>query len=509
MALDSKHPLYDKHVADWRKMRITYAGERAVKEAGTEYLPPTSGMVFDGMAGPDQPGSKAYAAYKTRAVFPEYVSEAVVDLIGVMHHKPPQFELPPLLKPLEERATHRGESLAMLLRRINEAQLTTGRIGLLLDLPVNVPVGEKALPYIATYDAESIINWDVGRSDDGEVQNLRFAVLNETESERQDNFEWQEIQKYRVLMLEFPVDAAGKPVAGPPVYRAGVFRASGQGAPAFNRDSLQPPVYMGRELNQIPFVVCNATDVVMDPAKPPLLALANVSMTIYRGEADYRQNLFMQGQDTLVVVGGVTTTDDDEDVRVGAGARIDLPLGGSAEYIGVESSGLMEQREALQNDRKEAKAIGGQLLDAQSKAKESGDALKTRVSAQTASLNQVALTGAFALELVLRIAATWMGADPKAVKVSPNLDFDNAPLTGADLLDYVSAKNAGAPLARETIHGLMVAKNVTNLSFEDEMALIEGEKPITVGVTLPIDPNADPEDEEGEDEEEPPFGGGE
>lgn len=497
MALDSKHPLYGEYLADWTLLRDCYLGERRVKEQGLLYLPATSGMHADGML-PDQLGWKTYQAYKTRAIFHDFVKDAVETLIGVMHHKPADIQLPPRLEPLRERATIDGESLLVLLRRINEAQLVTGRIGLLLDIPANPPAGVRPLPYVATYKAEDILNWDRGRRDDETLQTLNFVSLDESEYERKAGFEWELVSKYRVLLLGDP-DAIENADQGAK-YRWGVFRKDNDGD--FSTEAMQPASLMGRELEEIPFVFINSKDIVPEPDAPPLAGLARLSMAIYRGEADYRQALFMQGQDTLVVIGGMAA--EGERLRVGAGTRLDLPIDGDAKYIGVSSKGLSEMRAALEADKKQAAAKGGQLLDTTSREKESGDALRTRVSAQTATLNQIALAGAFGLQSLLRIAAKWVGADPEEVIVTPNLDFDDTPLTGKDLVEYVSAKNMGGPIARKTIHDLMRRKGVTELTFEEEMKLIEEEEPMGPTITLPANPNdeGDPDDPDDEGDEE-------
>jgi hypothetical protein len=192
MALDSRHPEYMKFHPLWVKMRDTYEGEDCVKDKGEEYLPATSGMMLDGMETNNGLGYKAYQAYKRRAVFPELVEDAVKAMVGVMHSKAPVFELPSQLEPLRERATLTGESLDLLLRRINEAQLTPGRIGLLLDLPKE-GVG-NSIPYIATYDAEKILNWDDGEQVEPSLQSFNLVVLDESEDERQSNLEWKRVE---------------------------------------------------------------------------------------------------------------------------------------------------------------------------------------------------------------------------------------------------------------------------------------------------------------------------
>lgn len=461
MAIDSTNPLYDLVLPDWIVMNDTYLGQRHIKGENEKYLPATSGMKEDGL-NTNQPGRAAYDAYKARAVFPDFVRDAVAAMIGVMHHKPPVITLPESMEAMRETATLQGESLEMLLRRINQLQLINGRLGLLLDVEDGAPVG--ALPYIATYGAVSVINWDDGTRNDPVLQNLNLVVLDESEEVRQTDFTWEFKKRHRVLILG-DVEA-NEAMDESAVYRVGEFEDSA----AFSEDKLVTPSLGGRELNEIPFVFINTKDVVPQPDIPPLLGLADLSLTIYRGEADYRQSLFMQGQDTLVVTGGTA-----DGYRTGANAVIELVMGATASFIGVESAGLEEQRKALENDRTMAGRKGGQLLDSVSREAESGEALKVRVSARTATLNQIALAGAFGLQTILRIAARWIGANPEEVTVTPNLDFVDDELLGRTLVEYMTAKSLGAPISNKTIHLLMQNKDITEMTFEEEMQVLENE----------------------------------
>jgi hypothetical protein len=459
MSLDSRHPSYIPILPDWQKMRVAYAGERAVKEAGVTYLPPTSGMNAKGMS-PNQPGWLAYQAYKTRAVYPDFVSEAVKAMIGVMHSKDAVIELPPAMEPLRDKTTVTGEGLNLLLRRINEAQLTTGRIGLLADAPEGKT--SASLPYIATYDAERITNWDDGAIDAPTMQALNLVVLNEAEYERtRDGFEWKLVNKWRVLIMGQLDENESFAV-----YRQGSFKDTN----TYNDSDLMEPNIRGANLDQIPFVVINATDLLLEPQSPPLLPLADRCMTIYRGEADYRQSLFMQGQDTLVVIGG----NEETTYMTGALGCIIVPDGprADAKYIGVGSTGLAEQRQALENDSRRAAEIGGQLIDSTSRVKESGEALKTRVAAQTATLNQIALAGGAGLQDILRKVAVWIGADPKLVNVYPNMEFADEGMTAADFLALQQGKALGAPLSDESIHAMLKESEFTALTYAEEMAKI-------------------------------------
>lgn len=464
MAVDSRHPLYADFINDWMLMRDSYRGERMVKEKGVLYLPATSSMRADGMEA-NQPGRDAYNAYKERAVFPDFVADAIEAMIGMMHRKPPTIELPTALEPLRENATLDSESLEQLLRRINEQQLVTGRMGLMLDLPIN-PTVTGSLPYIAVYNGEHIVNWDEGAIANPVLSNLNLVVLDESEWVRQSDFNWQWEDKFRVLFL-------GDPVVNEALGEAATYQQTmvNERDAVFNSEDAIPPMIRGRTLDRIPFVFINSKDIISRPDDPPLLGLARLVMAIYRGEADYRQALFMQAQDTLVVIG----QNDEMDYRIGPGSAINLPIGGDAKYIGAESSGLPEQRQSLENDREAAGSRAAKLVVNSQSDRESGEALRVRIAAQTATLTQIAKTGAAGLENLLKDAAVWIGADPELVRVKPNLEFSSGILTGRDLVDFMSARTMGAPLSLRTIHGLMQERGVTTRDFEEELEELDDE----------------------------------
>ena len=479
--IETVHPLYTSHVLDWELMDDAFHGERRVKNRGYKYLPATPGQIIDGLQA-NQKGVKNYRAYKVRAQFPDFVSSAVEALLGVMHSKPATIELPDKMAELMEKATIKGESLQMLLRRINEHQLISGRLGLLADIEDGAQVG--TMPYIAVYKAKDVINWDDTQKNIQERNRLNLVVLNESRHERV-NLEWQFKRRYRALLLgELEADDASE------VYQMALLGEE-TNLNVKAADTIVPSI-AGRTMTDIPFVMVNSRDIVAEPDDPPLLALANLSMTVYRGEADYRQALFMQGQDTLVVIGGP----DDDDIRAGAGAHISVPMGGDAKYIGTDSKGLKEMRESIQNDKKEASESGGKLLDTRQGTAESGEALKIRVGARTASLNQIAMTGAEGLQTILRHIAVWVGADPEQVIINANLDFADAGVEGRTLVDWMTAKTLGLPWSKESIHRKLQEKDFTEMEYEDEMAAIEAEAPEPGGEGTGVEEEQEPGAEE-------------
>lgn len=459
-SLQTVHPSYAVFQEDWKLMRDCYRGQRVIKHEGVRYLPATASMIADGQGkGAQQPGQLAYDAYRKRARFPNFTREAIQMAIGMMHSQPPEIELP---RALEGIMSSRGEPLNVLLRRINLEQLLMGRIGVMVDLPTNPAPGED-MPYLTTYATERIINWDDGNSHEIVPQTMNMLVLNESENERKNVFEWKLESKYRVMIIGKDDENQERGV-----YRQGVFTETG-----YNENALNTPSWRGRTLERIPFVIINSADLVSSPDDPPLLDLGNLCIQIYQGEADYRQNLFMQGQDTFVTIGG--GFDEDDKVRIGSGAHIDLPMGGKAEYVGVNSNGLSEQRESLQRLEARAGSMGAQTLDTTSRERESGDSLRIRVAARTADMNQIVDTGAAGLEYALRIAAEWIGENPDEVQVKPNKEFGEMPLTGQTMVEMATARAQGFPISARTLHDVARKRRITTLTFDEEVAQAKAE----------------------------------
>lgn len=474
VALDSTNPFFTRREADWSFMRDSFAGERYMKEATTKYLAPTATMVHDGL-GIGAPGLAAYEAYLSRAVYHNLVKPALEAMLGVMHRKSPEIELPEKLDGLRKRATFGGETLEWLIQKVNEHQLLLGRIGLMLDIATGAPA--NALPYVVTYETEKIVNWDSTVITEGKGERrIKFVVLNESGQERSSgSMLWRPRDRYRVLAragdvkdiwpdLNFPDDTY---VVAEAVDKRSV-----------TDSEFKAPSLAGRTLPAVPFVFAGPRDHVPEPDLPVLEPMARIALAIYRTEADYRQALFMQGQDTLVVIGNTAGQQPGQQQQVGAFGSINLPQGGEAYYIGADSGGIDDMRKAIDSDFQRADALGAQLLTQKSQAAEAGNALSIRVAAKTATLTTVAQSGGAAVEQILKAAAVMVGADPDKVKVGPNLDFKDDAAQAQDLTYLMTSKTLGAPLSKKSIHGWLREREFTTMEYEEEMAAIDEEPPM-------------------------------
>lgn len=478
------HPLYQENLQDWQLLEDCFAGERRVKSKGITYLPATPGQVLDGLGvnacGERKPGQVAYDNYKMRAVFPDFFTEGVKTLVGILNEKPAKVTVPEAMQYVVDRITQDREGIAILLRQIHFECLTTGRGGLLVDLPKrdNTDQLSDPEPYIAMYGATTIVNWDDGRFNGG-LDRLNLVALDESGWERTADFQWVQKQKNRVLSLG-PVD--------PEAANGGTYVqfVSEDGATQDLEEIL--PILRGETLQEIPFTFFGPVDLNSTPDQPPLIGLARLCMHIYRSEADYRYTLFMQGQETLVTIGGLTNSGElsegsnNQALRVGADARIDLQINGDAKYIGVSSNGLPEQRMALDADRQLAAVRTGQLLAPGKMSMESGEALKTRVAAQTATLTSVAMSSAAALQAALRNIAKWKGLDPEDVTVEPNLEFSNYQIATQDLVQLITAKRLGFPMSFESLHRVAKDRGLTDATFAEEMLQIEKDPKVLTAI---------------------------
>lgn len=498
MPVDTPHPEYVQRREDWELMRDTFDGQRKVKSEGTKYLPATGGQEEDGMQD-GQEGKRDYEAYKTRAYCPDFVQEAITSMVGLMHREPAIIEVPERMMPMLDRLTPQGESAWAVLRRINENQLLYSRLGLMLDIANGKAVGQ-ALPHVLFYDAFSILNWDQGSTSDNVNGPLDLVVLDESGYVRKADFSWKHESRYRILKIssELEQEAGISP---------GVYVTSTEDKPGKNYDpsKAQAPSIAGKELDFIPFVLCGSNDLVPEPDDLPLLGLGELVVNIYRQDADYKQALHFQAQDTLVIKGGKLP----EGARIGAGGKLEVSDKGDAKFIGTRADGLGAMRTSLMDDRSRAGEMTTRLFDGNGD-ESSGRALNVRLSAKTANLNQIALTGAEALERILRMAAEWLGLNPDEVKVEPNMDFEEDLIEGTALLQIMQAKRLGLPWSNESIHRWLAARDYTEMSFEDELSALEKESEDLGGIGIDIgddiDPNSNqpatdsPEDDEDEED---------
>ena len=444
MSVSTRHPEYTtSRLAEWELMRHAYEGESAIKRYTERYLPMIPGW-RDAENCED-----LYLAYIRRARFPEIVSSAIRSMIGIVHGKDWQIDIPGM-EYLHERATKDGLTLDAFTRRVTLELLTTGRYAVISDAPNTETGGD---PYLCGYNAESFINWD--------ENDQSFYVFQEEKNVR-DGFVWRTVLRTRVMEL---ID--GRYVQS--VYDDGSL-ASG----------FKPVLPSRRPIEFIPIAVGGAMDMDLKPDTPPLIGVARAAVSHYQIYADWRTALFMAYQDTLVIH---NATSESLPNSVGAGVMIALQSSEvgketRAEYIAPSGTSIEAHERGMDREQQTAVRSGAALFDnTQGSGQESGEARRLRFSAETATLQSIANASAAIVEKAIRNAAMMKGLEPEGIVVKPPTDMLEGKLDATGITALVSAWEKRA-FSYVTLHENLQRGGVASMerTADEEYSLIEGEE---------------------------------
>ena len=195
--VDTKHKDYTEREKDWKMINDIKAGERVMKEAKTEYVPKLEGQ-----------NAEQYKRYIARGSFYNGFARTVQGMTGSILRKPAEVEVPKEMNDDLENITVSNNSFTELSRTVSSEVLSTGRYGLLVDMPISNE-NNKEKPYIAPYDALNILNWRSDRIDGKDK--LTFLVLREyleIPNTEDSVFKTDEVTQIRVFRL-IAIDESG------------------------------------------------------------------------------------------------------------------------------------------------------------------------------------------------------------------------------------------------------------------------------------------------------------
>lgn len=394
MPVNTTHPDYDAYLPYWQRMRDAAAGEDAIKQRGLAYLPVPSGMADS--VHPEQ--SPAYRNYISRARYPEAVSPAIEGMSGLMGRKPPSVDLPESLDYLREQATADGLPLDALIDRMRQEVSTVGRYILLVD------VDDEGNPYIATYPAESAINWR------GDGDRLTLLVFEETvEDEAETPFERELVTQWRACRVEDGV------------YTVELYRQSKEDKEPRLVDTVEPRRAGGEPLDFVPAVIVGSRDLLPSPDSMPLLPVANKSLHYYRREADHALQLYMCAHGTTPFLFGVSQ--EEQPTTIGPSALWTAQASDAqAGYIEISGAGLEQSSQNLEAIRQEIVQATVQAMSESKRDAEAAETLRLRFQSQTAVLSSIAMSTAKGVERALRYCAYYAGAATEPAEESVTVE---------------------------------------------------------------------------------------
>lgn len=491
MPIDSTHSRYDAQAKQWERNRDAIEGHDQIQAKRDKYLPVPPGLTGGIMQFLDSGkryggGQDRYEFYLTFAEFPEIVSPAVNGFQGLVHEKPPTVELPPSMEYLLEHASPTGETLQALWENVTKEVVTTGRVGLACDVDSNDDTIR-----IASYAAESLINWRLNpASEGGGPEFVVFATMEER-PKPDDPFVSQPVIIFTEMRM---IDG---------VYHLAKWEKR-ENEEAELVEGPDPVNRINTVLKDVPVVVVNATDVGFEYGPVPVTPLTRRALSIYRFTADYRRSLYMKG-DPQPWVSGVHKDDAPTEIGGSSVWSFSNP-NAKAGYLDIDGNGIPFLRQAIMDEYDQFHQAGGKFLSEDNGA-ESGVALTKRQRSKSVTLKGVIRNAGNAMEQVLRKIAMILGEDPDKVSFVPDCDWAEPTMTGKELFELVMAHNAAPVLSLETIHELARRGGMTDNDYETELKMIQAEAPLVDGLMGLSEPEPEPEPdqppapEEGEDDE--------
>lgn len=448
MAYNTQHPEYLKMAGEWRMISDALDGGKAVKARGEEYLPKTAGMANASDSMQDKDVLRLYQAYQTRAQYPEWVRDAVRSMIGMVARLKPDAVLKhPKIAGMEYNATTDGYPLNQLFMRTVKGNIKKGRFGLLCD------IDDDGNPVIATYEAESIINWKSAKAANGRMD-LSLLVLQEAVVSGDDEFSHDTENEYLVYWLEDGACYSRRlNYKGEQIGEVRALTTGKNGA-----------------LNFIPFVFSGAVDNVPDIDIVPLSTMMKAALKSYQISADYFQELHLTAHPQPVITGQDL---DGANMVTGPMLAWVLPQPeANAFYLEISGNGIEAKRQAMQEQKSAALEAGARVMDIG--GQESGEARMARQNDQYATLQGIVRNSAEAVEQCLRYFGEWYGlyeqeANDK-LKFAVDLDFSKVIDTSV-LSQMFSAAQLGM-ISPETAWNYLQTGKVPERSWDDEQGRI-------------------------------------
>lgn len=457
-----------RQLGKWGLIRDCIAGQEAIKEKGTLYLPMPN-------AHDKSPENvQRYADYKLRASFLNAVDNTVQGLIGQVFSADPVVELPTQMEMLEEDCDGTGVTLTQRAKRVLADTLALGRSSMLVDFPKAPLEGEPdeagnrverdftraelqdgtARANLLQFDPDSVINWRTKMVGGKSV--LCLVVIAMKYISYDDGFEIKEDNEWRVLRLTdantYQCEVWRLPAeTESPTTQGGV-----RGAAQFVlHDVYTPRDASGKPLDYIPFTFVGSLNNNDSPDKPPMYDIAVVNIAHYRNSADYEDAVYMLGQGTPVATGltssWIKEVWKDEPLQFGARGIVPLPINGDLKIVQAGENTMV--KEAMDQKERQLAMLGAKLVESKEVQRTLGEAQMERAQVESV-LVQCAKNTAAAVQKCLRWAAAFYGENAEATTYELSTDFAINKLTPEERKALIAEYQGGLLAFEEARNGL-------------------------------------------------------
>ncbi len=444
MPVDSTRPEYQEALYNWKLCEDLSKGERAIKEAGREYLPELGGQ-----------SSTQYQAYKKRGVFFNAFGRTKTGFNGGVFRKVPAWEVPEKIEAYIENITDSGLTIIDLASQVIDLILEKGRCGLLVDKSLK----DNSNPFITVCTPESIINWNSSFKEGREILNL--IVLQEIiyEPNSKDKYEFIKVNQIRVFEL---VD--GK------CYSEVWKKYDGDDEHKMYGEPI-PLLIHGKPIDYIPFVFIGAERNTSEITNPPLLDLANVNIDHWRLTVDYRHGLHYAALPTPVLAGFPIDDEytigpekflvsDDKDAKWG--------------FLEFSGQGLEAVATAIESDERMMAVLGARIIEKTRDAIETAETARLRQAGEESTLVKIVNGSSRGITTALQLIARWESLPEDGIYFKLNTDFVGVHISPQQITALMQAYQGGG-ISHDTFIYNMVEGEITppDVTLEEEKELIE------------------------------------
>jgi len=441
------HPDYIEMRDEWQKCRDCYAGEKKVKARGQDYLP---------MLNSQSPSE--YEKYKMRAQFYGATNRTVEAYLGMIFRKPVSFkayynneeslELDAFIQKYLNSMTVDAKGINELAHQITEEIIVTNRLGILVDMPRiedEMSVFEyeqrKIHPVLSLYPAESILNWFTVK-ENGEDLPILYVLYEPYQAFKDGTLETQITAGYRILYLENWQDPQNRRYKNIRIKAESLF--AGNSGPLV-AESITYPMNDGEYFRHIPFYVLSDQGMDYTRIRIPMISdLANVNLGHYRNSADLENELHFVSLKTIAYPGW----DPQEYGQPRVGGAIATPKDSTPVLLEPSSDSSIREEMILKEAR--LAVLGAERISQKQRYLPSASVAEITASAEASVIQNFLASLNVAMNHVIQDAISWArpfwpeySQEDLEVIININTDLAENSLTGADLVNFITAYQQG------------------------------------------------------------------
>lgn len=496
VGFDMLHPEYVKRSKNWKTCRDAEAGQYAIKDATTAYLPKLSGQ-----------DETEYQNYLKRALYYNATGRTVQSYEGMIFRKDPIISVSNTSGKVSvaidkssyyNRVTNTGKSLSSLLQDIVHETIITNRVGLLVDYPAPEDVGNVLVmtkadkektgykPLLTMYQAESIINWHTAYIGSQPIPVL--YVLKEEVYINNGGLYPSKADAYRILMLE-PYFESGtvegvenekekyryKEISTFPVSVV----LNGSKTIQQQVTSINYPRMNGEFLNFIPFYILTDKGVEFQKMETPIIYdLAELNISHYRNSADWENELHIVASKTIYFPGW--------DTAVYGQPRFGGALAGPATCIPsvIEASNKSGLADEMKAKEERMSVLGSEAISKQGRYVASAATAKISSKAEASILTTMSVSLSAAFSEILTFALAWDEKPNLKVEVVINTDFYDEQISGEELIKWMRVWQSGG-MSFEAYYNMLESREVYPEGWDQEKELESIRKGLSSLVDLP------------------------